>query len=1229
MICGAMLLVAPLVYAQDDDDSEEIFELSPFEVTGSEESGYRAVSTLAGNRLNTELRDVGSAISVVTDQFLEDTGATDNNTLLQYTVGTEVGSIEGNYAGVGDSALLDESSKFKNPNSNTRVRGLTNADNSREYFISDIPWDGYNVDRVELQRGPNSILFGQGSPAGLINVGLKGASYEDEGEVEVRFDEHGSTRFVFDFNKVILEDELALRVSVLRDDEKYKQDPAFNNDQRFYAALRWDPSFLNSDSIRTNFKANFETGEVESNNPRSLPPVDLASPWFYSGTYEGDFVYNETSGQYESTRTYNHLNRETFNPFQVQDDNTGRPNHGQQRPTINGGPNAGQPNPAYNPWVGNFAESFGGPLGYYTNDPSNPTYWLQEWRQRRGVNEEGVVTPDQGIVSFHRPVGIANQSAWARNSGQPFSSFGVYKNYQLTDPTAFDFYNNLLEGPNKNEWQDFDMLTMNLSQTYLNDKIGWELSHHQQSYQNGQYSLLSGGQQAIFIDMMAVYSDGTPDGLNGEPFQDGTPNPNVGNAFISDRGQYGNNTFWSDRDSTRLTAFATIDFQERNSDSLLFKILGKHTFTGLLAEDSRDTDNRNFLRYAVVDPQYREFVGATDDLKFNDNLFAVNTVAYMGPNLSGRGSLSGANLSPVKETFTPRSGVVNAFDSTWARPLDPNAAGYVDPGALWLNNYHLPTSDDYESTQNRNPENYVGWIQYPFNVTHAADSIANRDLLTTSAGLEKASTETKALVWQGQLFGGALVGTWGRREDTAEGWSVSRNTDSPSEYLYGYNHLDLSPESYNLEAPDLAYSQIEETSTSWSVVAHLNEFFNDSLPLGISLFYSNSTNFQPEALRVDAYGEQISLPKGETEDMGILLESKNGRYSLRVNKYETQATNANSGGLGGAWFIGASQAWSGNWVNRFEYDWSGDTIANAVADPDPENSQYNYGLDSGETLADAQAREAAAISAWRTWQGQVDPRFYEAWGMDFEGPFNEADPRNITASTPNGFALTEDSTSEGYEVELTANPTDNWSIAFNAAKTKASRQNIGGVNLAEFINAYEDTLRNTAAGDLRIWWGGAGNETALYQWNANIGSEWTSRVLQEGTQAPELREWRANLITNYNFTDGVLEGLSVGGGVRWQDEVVIGYRPIQGETATQVSFDIESPYMGPTETNVDLWVGYGMELSDNLDWRIQLNVRNAFDGDGLIPITAQPDGTPAGYRIAPSQTWSLRNTFSF
>jgi hypothetical protein len=369
--------------------------------------------------------------------------------------------------------------------------------------------------------------------------------------------------------------------------------------------------------------------------------------------------------------------------------------------------------------------------------------------------------------------------------------------------------------------------------------------------------------------------------------------------------------------------------------------------------------------------------------------------------------------------------------------------------------------------------------------------------------------------------------------------------------------------------------------------------------------------------------------------------------------------NANSSGLNGVNYLGESQGWGGNWVNQYQYDfgrnnqasgaymrWQANNrpagapnppgwtprIQDQVQEYDPSNSLYNFGTGGNyPTVEQAQAYENVVIAAWREWQAKVAtdyPGFYEAWGIDLEAPLREGATNGITQSVPNGFRLTEDSVSRGYEFEFSAQATRNWRFAFNAAKTKANRTNIGGPVLADWIADYQEFLAGPG-GDLRIWWGTAGNDTARILWYRNVGSEWAQRALQEGTNVPELREWRFNAITNYDFTEGRLKGFNIGGGLRWQDEIVIGYRPVPGETATELSFDIENPYMGPSETDIDLWFGYQRRIADKIDWRIQLNIRNVTQGDGLIPISTQPDGTPAAYRIAPPRTFTLTNTFRF
>ena len=74
-----------LLVAQSNQlESEEVYELSPFTVSEDEQIGYQATSTLAGTRIKTPLRDIGSAVSVITAELFEDTGAVDAETILSY-----------------------------------------------------------------------------------------------------------------------------------------------------------------------------------------------------------------------------------------------------------------------------------------------------------------------------------------------------------------------------------------------------------------------------------------------------------------------------------------------------------------------------------------------------------------------------------------------------------------------------------------------------------------------------------------------------------------------------------------------------------------------------------------------------------------------------------------------------------------------------------------------------------------------------------------------------------------------------------------------------------------------------------------------------------------------------------------------------------------------------------------------------------------------------------------
>jgi len=188
------------------------------------------------------------------------------------------------------------------PNNNTRVRGLTSADNTRNYFRTDVPWDGYAINRVDLQRGANSILFGLGSPAGIINATTVEEAFKDGGEAQIRNDQFGSLRGVFDVNKVLMEDQLAVRLIALRDSQHFRQNPAYKDDNRVFGAITFRPEMLNREGTATKLRLNVERGKIDSNRPRYVAPIDQLTP-FYLGPNETGFGGPWASYDYISQTT--------------------------------------------------------------------------------------------------------------------------------------------------------------------------------------------------------------------------------------------------------------------------------------------------------------------------------------------------------------------------------------------------------------------------------------------------------------------------------------------------------------------------------------------------------------------------------------------------------------------------------------------------------------------------------------------------------------------------------------------------------------------------------------------------------------------------------------------------------------------------------------------------------------------------------------------------------------
>jgi hypothetical protein len=974
----------------------------------------------------------------------------------------------------------------------------------------------------------------------------------------------------------------------------FQQKPAYQHSRRVYGALRYEPRLLNRGWAHTTFKANFEQGKIDSNRPRTLTPGDAITPWFYSGTATG---YDAVGVPF----TYNNLSKKGFDARGLQDTDiasigaAGRGEFVKAYNNTNGFP-SGYLNPYWQPWLGGqyAAGYFGGVMAIFDSGAiSNSRLFNAEPTTSRGLNTAGAIDGSIGGIPFSRMSSITIYRDVSKKVNLPGAKFGLTRNLTLSDPSIFNFYDNLIDGPNKAEWQNFHRFNLNLSTTVLNGDAGVEVVYDRQHYDNGQLVFMSDKGQQIYIDVIQTEADGTA-------------NPNFGRPFIANSN--GGNSSSADREATRLTAYLKHDFDSGQNHSLLTRILGRHVLTGLYSYDSRKQENRNWTRYST-DLAYKDFITATaTNVTVDDNRRIVYPAIYLGPSLVNASSAAGAHIPNPTALLRPTSGSVRAFDSTWV------ATG-VNPGDVWLNP-NFPVGDTRRtSTQSENPANYRGWINTPVTIYDSEQGY--RDNNTTGASLSKLTTESQAINWQGYFWRGAVVGMYGYRTDTAKSWTLTATRNSQNQVL-------LDPSVYSLPQTHI---RVKDSSNSWSVVAHLSELLGDRVPIQISAFYNKSQNFQPLAGRVGPLNNPLTPPTGTTTDYGLLFGTRDGRYSLKINKYETKVKNASGTSGFNSFYLAQLFTDFQPAHNIFKYHLGGTTMDTA-GQGDPNRWTYQPG--SGQTAAQAAAAEAADILGWEQMVSSLPTAFFTAYKIDID------QVRTLSYTTPNGLSIPEDNVSEGYELELYAQPVRNLRLTLNASKQEAVRNNVGDSAFNSLVNQINTALNGTAAGTLRQN-SSPTAATALSAWNANFWASWLSVKGQEGNAVTELRKWRANLIANYDFTSGLLKGVNVGAGYRWQDKVVIGYRVkyYVGTTAsdpflaTTAQYDLSKPFYGPSEGNIDLWVGYGHRLNAKLNWRIQVNVRNVGKGNSLIPITVQPDGTVAAWRIAPTQVWSVTNTVEF
>ncbi|WP_414660193.1 TonB-dependent receptor [Horticoccus sp. 23ND18S-11] len=380
---------------------------------------------------------------------------------------------------------------------------------------------------------------------------------------------------------------------------------------------------------------------------------------------------------------------------------------------------------------------------------------------------------------------------------------------------------------------------------------------------------------------------------------------------------------------------------------------------------------------------------------------------------------------------------------------------------------------------------------------------------------------------------------------------------------------------------------------------------------------SDSFAPQPVLTRVDRIGS-VPNPHGYATEWGVSVTALQGKLNVRLNRYQTKELNSRGSEVG--------------------------TLGNRYLDmegiPDGSNriqvSSFRYfatEIARGRLAAQGIANPTAA---------QLDPAVATLMGIS-----NEMYTRMVYsgASQPRTVGTTNVS-SKGFELEATYNPTRNWRMKFTGAQTRAQDDSVSPeifdwwqARLPVWTSLRSDVVPGDGKG--RLWWDtvpadyvvGGETRTPQTRWLTDQYGAFLAAATNVGRPRTQIREFRFTGITNYTFSEGRLKDFNLGGAVRWESKASIGFLAGAPETSgvfqgAVLFLDTNKPVWDKARAYVDLSAGYRLKLwGDKVRTKVQLNVKNAFEGGRLQPIAINPDGTPYAYRIIDPRQFILSASF--
>ena len=204
--------------------------------------GYNATHSQIATKTSTALLETSQSVSVVTREQMDDQGSQTVSQAMRYTPGvlTNPYGATHRYDYVAMRGFNDGSVD------NIYLDGLKSMGDSGTYSTMQV--DPYFLERVDILKGPSSVLYGRSSPGGLVALTSKKPLFEPYHQIQATVGTQGQRGMGFDFSGPVDDDKrIAYRLTGLAD----RSDTQFdhNKEKRFALAPTLSIDFTDDTSL--------------------------------------------------------------------------------------------------------------------------------------------------------------------------------------------------------------------------------------------------------------------------------------------------------------------------------------------------------------------------------------------------------------------------------------------------------------------------------------------------------------------------------------------------------------------------------------------------------------------------------------------------------------------------------------------------------------------------------------------------------------------------------------------------------------------------------------------------------------------------------------------------------------------------------------------------------------------------------------------------------------------